>query len=154
MEKMIEKEIVVNAEIDEVWNAWTTESGVRTFFAPQSRINLSEGGEYEMYFFPDAPEGYKGGEGCKVLKVIPPTHFAFTWNFPPSIPLLRNSSAKTEVSIDLEKISSSTTRVKLTHYGWQEGEDWDSGFDYFTAAWSVVLNRLKSSFNSGPVDWN
>lgn len=153
MEKKIEKVIEVNAGIEKVWETWTTETGVKSFFAPQAQINLTEGGKYEMYFTPDAPEGSKGGEGCEVLKVYPLHKLVFTWNFPPSIPSLRDSGAKTEVSVELEEIDESTTKVNLTHYGWLKGEDWQSGFDYFTAAWEVVLTRLKKRFETGPVDW-
>ena len=39
--KFIEKEQLVSAAPDEVWRAWTTNEGVRSFFAPDSDIELA-----------------------------------------------------------------------------------------------------------------
>ena len=60
-------EILVDAYKNDVWKAWTTEDGTKTFFAPDCKIDLRPGGAYEMYFNPDAPEGDRGGEGCRIL---------------------------------------------------------------------------------------
>jgi len=40
----------VNANIEDVWNAWTTEEGVKSFFAPACNIDLKVGRAYEMLF--------------------------------------------------------------------------------------------------------
>ena len=37
-ERMIEKQAVVGAPIAEVWKAWTTSEGVKSFFAPDAKV--------------------------------------------------------------------------------------------------------------------
>jgi len=71
MEKQISYQISVPASLSEVWGAWTTEEGAKTFFAPKCKIELKPGGAYEMYFNLDAPPGEKGGEGMIILAIQP-----------------------------------------------------------------------------------
>ncbi len=130
----LHKEVRVTAPIKEVWDAWTTESGVATFFAPESKIELRPGGPYEIYFVPDAPEGLKGGEGNTILEFHPPVKLVFTWSFPPSIPELRNSGAQTTVTVTLEEESAGSTKVTLIQSEWKSGQEWDKGYAYFDRA--------------------
>jgi uncharacterized protein YndB with AHSA1/START domain len=46
-ERTIRAEIVVNKNIDSVWKAWTTEEGVKTFFAPDCHVDARANGDYE-----------------------------------------------------------------------------------------------------------
>ncbi|MCU0293731.1 MAG: alpha/beta fold hydrolase [Thermoanaerobaculaceae bacterium] len=151
--RTLRKEVEVKASLQDVWWAWTTLDGVRTFFAPDARIELRPGGAYEMYFGPDAPAGQKGGEGCRVLSLLPMEMVSFEWSFPPSIPSLRTSGAKTWVVIQMTETAPGTVKVRLSQLGWQPGEDWEKGLAYFDRAWGVVLERLQRRFASGPLEW-
>ena len=53
----LEKAVLVEATLQQVWRAWTTVEGVKTFFAPDARIELRPNGRYEILFDLDAPEG-------------------------------------------------------------------------------------------------
>lgn len=149
---VIERKSLVYAPIAEVFAAWTTEAGVRTFFAPDAHITLEPGGPYEMIFMPDAPAGSRGAEGCTVIEFTPPSHFAFTWGFPPSIPALRGQYL-TRVDIWLESVDADITELRMVHSGWQTGHQWFRGLAYFEQAWDLVLRRLNHRFRFGPVDW-
>ena len=52
-------EVIVDAGIDEVWNAWSTTEGVKSFFAPGANIDAVPDGPYEIFFMPDAPPGMR-----------------------------------------------------------------------------------------------
>ena len=71
MNRMIQKEVTVAAPVAEIWQAWTTEEGALTFFAPKANVELAIGGRYEMLFDPAAPPGSQGGEGLKILSYLP-----------------------------------------------------------------------------------
>ncbi len=150
-ERSIQGEVVVNADLKDVWEAWTTEAGAKIFFAPDCQIDLQPGGKYEMYFSPESPEGFRGGESCRVLAVQPMSMLSFTWNAPPSLPEVRGQYSHVIVRFFEEDAG---TRVILTHDGWGNGGEWDKAIDYFRAAWlKVVLPRLKFRFKHGPIDW-
>lgn len=151
-DRLLRAEIEVAAPLDSVWAAWSTETGVRSFFAPGARIEPKVDGAYEIWFMPDAPAGQRGGDDLRVLAFEPNRRLAFTWNAPPSLPHTRGQ--RTMVVIDLKPTGDRKTRVRLTHLGWGEGREWDATFDYFAKAWNVqVLPFLADRFEHGPVDW-
>ena len=67
--RAIECEVSVQADIQKVWDAWTTPEGTATFFAPAANIELFPGGHYEILFNPAANPGEQGAEGMRVLAV-------------------------------------------------------------------------------------
>ena len=147
---LLEEEI--NAHIGEVWDAWSTADGCRTFFAPDCFIEFEIGGAYEMYFMPEGDTGFRGGEGCTILAIQHERMLSFTWNAPPSMPEIR--AQFTHVTLYFEKLSESSTKLTLIHDGWGDGEKWDEAFYYFEKAWGdVVLPRLKERFANGPIAW-
>lgn len=152
-ERVLRAEVVVNGPVGEVWRAWTTSDGARTFFAPGARIEPRVDGAYEIYFRPEAPAGLRGTEGMRILAFEPEKRLAYTWNAPPEIPEIRGQ--RTQVIVELEALGAERTRVCLTHLGWGRGEAWDRAYAYFDRAWgAIVLPRLVARFASGPIDWS
>jgi uncharacterized protein YndB with AHSA1/START domain len=144
----IEETAVVPGGPDEVFDAWTTEEGVRSFLGIESRIERRIGGPYELYFGPQMPEGQRGSEGCTVQAWLPGRLFAFTWNAPPKFAYARERW--TQVVVELEAEAPGHTRVWLTHHGFEEASatepgheaEWASVRAYFAAAWPRVLQAL------------
>ena len=42
LERAIREVVVIDAPVDQVWEAWTTPEGVRSFFAPAGELVRSE----------------------------------------------------------------------------------------------------------------
>ncbi len=145
MHREIKINVTIKAPVDSVWRAWTTEEGVKSFFAPDCKVELKVGGAYEMYFVPEEEYGKKGGEGNKVLAFQENKMFSFTWNAPPSLPEIRYQL--THVTLYFRKIANDETELILIHDGWGYGGEWDKGFEYFENAWGdIVLPRLQKHF--------
>jgi uncharacterized protein YndB with AHSA1/START domain len=150
-EKAIFAEVTVNAGLKDVWEAWTTEEGIKTFLAPACNIDLRPDGVYEIFFNPEAPAGERGGEGNRVMAVQRMEMFSFSWNAPPSLPEVRDQ--RTHVTLRFFP-EGGRTKVTLYHGGWGSGGQWDQAFEYFQRAWGeIVLPSLKYRFDHGPVDW-
>lgn len=151
-DRVIRGEVIVEARVDAVWEAWTTEEGIKSFFAPACNVDLRVDGLYEILFNPDAEPGWRGAEGMRIMAFQPKKMLAFTWNAPPDLSNVRDQL--THVVIRLFELPEGRTRVTLAHDGWGEGEEWDKAFAYFVRAWKdVVLPRLKYRFSIGPIDW-
>ncbi len=140
IDRLLVKQAVVPASIEEVWAKWTTVDGVKSFIAADAKIELRPGGAYEWYFAMDAPEGRRGSEDCKLLSFVPKQMLSFEWNAPPDFGPLRDK--RTQVIVMLEKLADRSTRVTLTEHGWGEGEEWQKLYDYFDRAWGFVLDCL------------
>lgn len=149
-ERILRKELVVHATPLQVWNAWTTTDGLASFFAPESNIELRPGGAYELFMGGrDARDerGKSGTQGCKLLSFVPHEMLSVEWNFPPAVPTLRNSDAKTHVVLNFDDLGDGRVRVRFAQLGWQDGEDWQQGYAYFDKAWSWVFAQLEKKFS-------
>jgi len=136
-DRAIAGEVVVDAPISDVWKAWTTEEGIRSFFAPGCRIELRVDGPYEMFFLQDGEPGQRGGEGVKFLAIQPEKMLSFTWNAPPHLAEVRKQW--THVVLRFFEIEGGRTKLTLRHDGWGEGGEWDEAFAYFDRAWLTIV---------------
>jgi uncharacterized protein YndB with AHSA1/START domain len=154
-DRVLRAEMTVPAPVEDVWNAWASEEGVKTFFAPGAHVEPRVDGAYEIFFNPKGEPGQRGAEGMRVLAFEPPRRLAFTWNAPPNIPAIRGQRTMVVVELSPEPGTPARTRLRFTHLGWGEGADWDKAYEYFDHAWGgVVLPRLQRRFEKGPIDWS
>lgn len=145
-DRVLYKEVEVDASLDDVWHAWTTTEGITGFFSPNANIELRPGGKFEVYFSMDAPEGMRGSEGCRVLSYLDKQMLSFEWNAPPQFDSLRY--IYTRVVILFDKLSDGKTKIRFTHTGWGEGEKWGEVYDYFDSAWSRVMESFKKAMDN------
>jgi uncharacterized protein YndB with AHSA1/START domain len=150
-ERAVEKEVVINATLEQAWQAWTTRAGIVSFFAPDANIDAHVGGAFQIYIDPGAPAGSKGADDMRVMAVQPMKMLSFDWNAPPSLPQAR--AQRTFVIVRFMPVDEKTTRVSLHHTGWGEGGEWDQAYVYLDRAWGAVLGNLKTRFEQGPIDW-
>ncbi|MEI6737860.1 MAG: SRPBCC domain-containing protein [Pseudomonadota bacterium] len=156
-ERAIVEKISIKANINDVWNAWTTSAGIKTFFAPDANVEARPGGPFEIYMDPGAPAGMKGADGMVFLAIQDKKMISFTWNAPPSLPEVRKQH--TVVVVRFTPRGDALTDVSLHHSGWGTGggngsdAEWDKAYDYFSKAWPNVLKNLKKRFDDGPIDW-
>jgi len=150
-ERALDKEVVVNATLDQAWAAWTTREGITSFFAPDARVEARVGGPFEIYMDPAGAPGMKGADDMRYLALQPKKMLSFDWNAPPSLPEARQQ--RTVVIVRLEPVSPTSTKVTIHHVGWGDGGEWDKAYAYFDRAWGAVLGNLKTRFETGPRDW-
>jgi uncharacterized protein YndB with AHSA1/START domain len=151
-ERAIDKEVVVNATLDQAWAAWTTREGIVSFFAPDAVVEPRVGGAFHIHIDPGAPAGSKGADDMRFLALQPKKMISFDWNAPPSLPEVRQQ--RTFVVVRFVAVDDRSTRVSLHHAGWGDGGEWDKAYGYFDRAWGGVLANLKKRFDQGPVDWS
>jgi uncharacterized protein YndB with AHSA1/START domain len=150
-ERALNKEVLVPAPIDAVWQAWTTSEGIISFFAPEAEIDARVGGAFHVHFDPLAKPGMKGADDMRYMALQAPTLLSFDWNAPPHLAQARQQ--RTFVVVRLKEVDGKSTRVTLHHTGWGDGGEWDQAHAYFDRAWGSVLENLKKRFESGPIDW-
>ncbi len=161
-DRTIRLEGVINATPAEVYRVWTTEEGVKSFFAPKAHIGTKPGDEYTIMFFPqEDPEGLvHGTKGARILEFEPGRRLAFEWvtfagdeekgdHAPPyAEPRLRNAfPLPTWVELTFTPVTGETNRtlVRFTHSGFGNGPLWEKSFHWFETAWAGVLRSLKTA---------
>jgi uncharacterized protein YndB with AHSA1/START domain len=151
-ERAIEKSVLVNAALDDVWQAWTTREGIVSFFAPDAKVEPRVGGAFEIYIDPGAPAGLKGADDMRFLALQPKQMISFDWNAPPHLAEARRQ--RTFVIVRFAPVGDKSTQVSLHHTGWGSGGEWDKAYDYFDKAWGGVLGNLQKRFDQGPQAWS
>src|SRR2546428_11161250 len=75
--KVIRKETITTAILQDAWKAWITIEGVTSFLVPKASIEPVVGGRYELFSSLKSATGFQGAEGCKILALEAQTHLAF-----------------------------------------------------------------------------
>ncbi len=150
-ERAIDKEVEINASLDQAWQAWTTREGITSFFAPDAVVEPRVGGAFHIHIDPGAPAGARGADDMRFLALQPKKMLSFDWNAPPSLPEVR--AQRSFVVVRFIPLTETRTRVTLHHTGWGEGGEWDRAYVYFDKAWAAVLGNLQKRFDTGPYDW-
>jgi uncharacterized protein YndB with AHSA1/START domain len=154
-ERSIVAQAIVPAGVADVYSAWTSSEGIKSFFAPNAIIDPVPGGLFEIQISPESPAGMRGADDMRYLALQAPRMVSFTWNAPPSLPEARKQ--RTFVVLRFAALPEANgkpqTLVRLTHSGWGDGGEWDRAFAYFSRAWPNVLGNLKRRFETGPIDW-
>lgn len=150
-ERALDKEVVVNATLDQAWDAWTTRDGIVSFFAPDAKVEPRVGGAFQVYIDPLAEPGHKGADDMRFLALQPKKMISFDWNAPPHLAEARQQ--RTFVVVRFEPVADKQTKVSLHHTGWGDGGQWDQAYQYFDKAWGGVLGNLQKRFDKGPQDW-
>jgi uncharacterized protein YndB with AHSA1/START domain len=137
---------------------WTTEAGVRRFFAPGAHVDDNVGGRYTIMFFPaEDPEGLvHGTAGAHLLAAEPGRFLAFEWvtfagdetkgeNAPPYAPpaMRLPDPLPTWVEIALTPAGAGT-HVEFRHYGFGDGPLWGRSHAWFVRAWAGVLEQMRA----------
>lgn len=145
--KQIHAEITVNASPETIFELWTTTEGVKKFFGVDAEIENKLGGKYFIYF--DLQDRGLSSEGARILRYDPPHFLSFEWRGKPEMVDMNVQPFPTWVEVQFETAEgNSGTHVKLDHYGFGEGGTWDQSYQFFSAAWPQVLNRLASIFRT------
>jgi uncharacterized protein YndB with AHSA1/START domain len=146
--KVLSKDVVINAPLSLVWHAWTISDRVSKWFASDAFVEPKEGGAFELYFEPGNTTGMCT-KGCKIEKFVPQQEVNFQWKGPDQFDDLMNKGELTLVKVSFKEIDEITTEVQVNHTGWKSGEEWDQAYKWHEMAWSGVLSSLKSSLEKG-----
>jgi uncharacterized protein YndB with AHSA1/START domain len=151
--KVIRKETITTAALEDAWKSWTTVEGVTSFFVPKANIEPVVAGRYELFSSLKAPKGFQGTEGCKVLTLESLKRLAFEFIAPPQFPNVRRLCTRVDVTFG-EVAKGGVVKLDLAHSGFQEGEEWDEYFEFSDWNWDLVLGRFQYRFSVRPIDWN
>lgn len=144
---MVYAEVTVERSADAAFTDWTTPSHIEGFFAKKAFIEAKPGGQYALWFALDAPEGSRGSDTGTVLGLQDGKMLSVTWAMPPYMPEIRPHL--TVLQILFEPVTEDTTRVRLFHTGFGDGEAWDKGLKYFKSTWPEVLTGYKHYVEKG-----
>ena len=132
--RSIEKELFIKATPQRVFQALTEKEVLERWFLVKAELDLRPGGAIRFEWGPDAVEI------GKILMCEPPHRLSYTWEAMEPSP--------TTITFELTA-ENGGTRLRLTHTGMGEGEDWDSYYTSVNGGWSAHLADLTSWLETG-----
>jgi uncharacterized protein YndB with AHSA1/START domain len=150
-QRRIEWEVIVPTTIGHMWRAWTDPVELATWAGPAAAVDLRPGGDWHIYFDPDAPPGERGGDASSILSFVAENELRLAAGAPLEFPTVR--AEKTEFIVRMEPVGDGHVRLHAVQRGWKRGGEWDRAFRAMAHANAEWLNWLHRRFTKGPIDW-
>jgi uncharacterized protein YndB with AHSA1/START domain len=153
-QRVLRHEVVAPVPIGEVWKAWSTSEGLRSFVAPVVAIDLRIGGIWEASYDPSAQLGDPRNIKNEVLSYLPERMLSVRIHqTPPDFPHPEFGKQLWTV-IELAPFSESSTTVTVTMLGWGDGSGWERVYHLFNRGNHFTLEQLYKRFTEGPREWS
>jgi uncharacterized protein YndB with AHSA1/START domain len=138
--------VTVPAALDDVWRAFSTTDGLKTWLWSDDRVDLRPGGDWLVLY----PGGKTGGG--TIVSFVSKKRLTIRALAPETFPAVRRE--RTTAAFEFEALDGSHTRVTLKQSGWKKGKEWDDAYDYLAKGNAQLLAQLRLRFEKGPIDWS
>lgn len=150
--RVLEQSIVIDADIEAVWEAFTTAEGLKTWAVPSAWVEFGIGGNWETSYDPDAVKGHPDNIRSRILAYQPRKMLAIqAVQAPPAFPHPELLDSLFSV-FSFEELDGGV-RVTAAGVGYAEGEGYDRLYEFFRRGNAWTLRQLRQRFESGPVNW-
>ena len=137
---------IVDAPLNDVWNAFTTKQGLESWMVAHAEIDLRVGGKMVTHY---QPEGKLGDEGTientilcydpKRLMSIKVAKYPKGFPFPTAV-------QKMWTNIYFEDAGANRTKVTVRGLGWEDSEESQKMRKFFDYGNRLTLERLQAKF--------
>jgi uncharacterized protein YndB with AHSA1/START domain len=134
MGRTLEKEVFIKASPERVFQALTEKAELERWFVQKAEVDVRLGGAIRLEWAPDAVEI------GKILVLDPPHRLSYSWEALEPSP--------TTITFELTA-ENNGTRLRLTHTGIGEGEDWDTYYTSINSGWNVHFKNLTAWLETG-----
>ena len=132
--RTLEKEAFIKASPQRVFRALTEPAELERWFVQKAEVDLRPGGAIRLEWAPDAVEI------GTILVLEPPHRLSYQWEALEPSP--------TTITFELTA-ENDGTRLRLTHTGIGQGEDWDRYYTSVNSGWKAHLNNLTFWLETG-----
>lgn len=144
---------VVEAPVEQVWQAWTTRDGVKSFLGLDGEVEARPGGLFRVIYQPGAATPQARGNDGRVLAIEPMRMLSVTWMTPMHMKALAGQS--TVLTLYFSPVDGGRrTRVELINTGYGTGALWREAHAYNVKGWDRVMSGLEARFRHGPLPWD
>lgn len=153
-DKALQLTIDVPAPTHDVFDAFTTSEGFRSWAAPVARVDLKIGGYIEASYDASAALGNPGNIKNQIVAYVPDRLLVIrNVQAPPGF-ANQGLFARTVTVIELLALNPKNTRVTLTNAGYGPGPGFADVYRHFEWGNAYTLEELRKRFVEGPTDWS
>jgi uncharacterized protein YndB with AHSA1/START domain len=144
--KELQFAVTVPGALDDVWRAFSTTDGLKTWLWSDDRVDLRPGGDWLVLY----PGGKTGGG--TIVSLVPKKRITIRALAPEMFPTVRKE--RTIAVFEFGAVDASRTKVTLRQTGWKKGKEWDDAYEYLATGNAQLLAQLRLRFEKGPIDWS
>ena len=146
-ERVMELSVEVPAPLEEVWRAFTTSEGFRSWAVKVARVDLRVGGEFETSYDPKGQLGAPGNIRNRIEALVPMRLVVIrNVQAPPGAPFDVPTFQSLQTSVQFQPLGDRLTRVVLHGPGFGHGDKFESVWRHFQMGNRWTLVRLREHF--------
>ena len=152
--RVLRQSLSIPASRAEVWEAFTTTDGVRSWAVPVAQVDFRLGGIWESTYDVSGRIGAPGNIKNQFLSWVPLRMISFqAIAAPPSFPY-RELLKDIFTVVEMEDEAAGAVRVTVSMMGYGAGEGYDTIYKHFDAGNAYSLRQLRRRFVEGPRRWD
>ena len=147
-------ELVVDAPVAKVWDAFATDAGFTSWAAPVAHVNLANDGVIEATYSLSGRIGDPENIRNQIVAFVPYRLIAFhNVHVPKGAPFKPEIISQIRTVVLFEDLGNGRTRVTESGVGYREGKDFDEMYEHFRSGNAEEFTALATYLTKGPVDW-
>lgn len=144
-ELILAQELVVDAPIARVWEAYTTSEGWMAWAAPMAEVDLRVGGTIRTHYGADAEIGDPGTNTLHIVNYVPEKVLTLKAEISERWPEVMKTDAGNLMNVIVfEEIDDSTTRVRSYGVGYRDLPEYHELMKFFITANEGLLLKMKA----------
>jgi len=153
-DKALQLSVEVPASAHDVFDAFATSEGFRSWAVPVANVELRIGGFMESSYDASAQLGNPGNIKNQIVAYVPDRLLVIRNVQAPSGFVNQELFARTVTMIEFVALAPNNTRVTLTNAGYGPGEGFADVYRHFEWGDAYTLEELRKRFVEGPTDWS
>lgn len=144
--KPVVTEAIVNASLDDVWQAWSTNQGLESWMVAKARIDLKVGGKLLTHYDPQGQLGDGGTIENTILSYEPRRMLSIRATKPPEKFPFKDALREMWTVVLFEPIDRQQTRVRCVSQGFVDTDESRRMRTHFEAGNAWTLKKLQERF--------
>ena len=154
VERILVQELVLDAPLKVVWEAYTTEEGWKAWAVPMIKMDFRTGGKILTAY-----EGELGGEGTitlDILHYVPNVLIALKPDYSKNWPEVMDQGGDNLASVTLfDAITPNRTRLRTYGVGYRDSPEYDNLMKFFIQGNEWLFSKLKAYVEEGKrTEWD
>jgi uncharacterized protein YndB with AHSA1/START domain len=129
--------------VESLWALWTEPDRIAKWLAGGATVDLRIGGTYQLSGHL-ATRPLREPVGGPILGLEEEYVLKVAWRLPSELGrAVSSATPPTTLGVWFQPLGPNRTRIRLEHYGWRQGDEWEAALRWQTDAWTAVLSRLR-----------
>ena len=143
-ERVLVQEVLVEAPIADVWQAYTTSAGWMAWASPLAEVDLRAGGTIRTHYGPDAKIGDPGTNTLHIVNYVPERVLTLRAELSERWPAVMKEDAGNLMNVIVfDAQGESLTRLQSYGVGYRDLPEYDDLMKFFISANEGLFEKLK-----------